>query len=124
MNRVIKFRGKSHTFKKWFYGDLHHQESTNKQYKWVYIGAAQVDPKTVGEFTGFKDIDGKEIYEGDLIQNDAHPDIVERVAMIDGFWSGVDVDGESDDLCWLLENAPYKVIGNVFDNPELLEGGK
>lgn len=119
MNRVIKFRGQSIRSQKWIIGGIGDNNTD------IIRGgiAIPVDPKTVGQFTGFKDIDGKEIFEGDLIQNDAHPNIVERVAMIGGCWSGIDVDDENDDLCWLLENAPYKVIGNIHDNAELLKGG-
>lgn len=130
MNREIKFRGQDRD-KKWHFGDLHHysdgaigiRDIINK-YGFV------VDSETVGRFTGFKDIDGNEIFEGDIIQNDDHEEEIYKIIMIGGCWCGLVFGGDIDDdddtplLCWLLDMAPFKVIGNIHDNPELLEGGK
>lgn len=121
--REIKFRGKSIKTGKWHYGSL---LTTNNGWAFItdMLPNNEVKPATVGEFTGFKDIDGNEIYEGDIIQNDAHPDTIERVFMYDGCWSVGFYHDEANPLAWTLENAPFKVIGNMHDNPKLLEGGK
>ena len=78
---------------------------------------------TIGQFTGFKDIDGKEIYEGDIIQREEKPKQTYKIEMIDGVWCGV-FGYDYQSLNWLLLYYSIKVIGNIHDNPELLEGRK
>ena len=74
--REIKFRGKDE-FNKWVYGG-YYKKKDEKVYiierMTIFI---EVDPKTLGQFSGFFDKDNKEIYEGDIIQWDYVPYIVE-----------------------------------------------
>ena len=119
MDRLIKFRGQGLEYVEWIFGGIAHDREAiiNEDYL-----AIPVDRNTVGEFTGFKDIKNHEIFEDDFVQNTEYPEDVYLVERRRGGWY-VNDDGEYVDLCWVLEHAPFKVIGNIHDNPELLKEG-
>ena len=106
--RKIKFRGRDRDGK-WYFGNLKLREDDPT---WAAVAAWVVDPETVGEFTGLQDINGVDIYEGDIIQ-DKNLDGAFRI-LAEGF--------KGEDLYWTLKHDNFKVIGNIHDNPDLLEG--
>ena len=117
--RIFKFRGQGLEYVQWLYGGIAHDREAiiNEDYL-----AIPVDRNTVGQFTGFMDIDGNEIYEDDFIQNTEHPEIIGIVEWSgDGFVVTYVNDETDDSLVWALDNAPFKIIGNIHDNPELVK---
>ena len=109
---------------KWFYGDLMHDGGESCAMYFHEDGSdMQVDPDTVGQFTGMGDCDGKEIYEGDILEN-SHGTRAE-VVWNQGCWcmDFHDFDLSFDRVCLydFLTSDHVQIIGNIHDNPELMQ---
>lgn len=84
----------------------------------VFICGIRVDPDTVGQCIGLEDCDGSKVYEGDIVQD--LDDAVLGVVYWDKDQAGFMFEF---DTC-LIEGTYsycYPVVGNKWDNPELLE---
>lgn len=86
-------------------------------------GKYRVAHRSVGQLSGVKDLTGRKIFEGDIMETAVsglmqHTGVVE---FIDGSFGLKCTDGSAFFLCFVA--GCYKVIGNIHDNPELLEGG-
>jgi uncharacterized phage protein (TIGR01671 family) len=122
--REIIFRGKLPSGA-WVYGDLRQYPSGAKAIKSTdFTSLMEVDPRTVGQYTGLNDKNGAKIFEGDILSacfewNDTAESRV-AVEWGDFRWvthqPGYDPDEITD-----FDKALWVVIGNVYDNPELLE---
>ena len=127
MKREIKFRGKD-LRGQWQYGDLIHNDETDLLIRQGCINSF-IENETIGQFTGLKDKNGKEIYEGDII-GCHNPNIKHLIFYNEEqgrFMAALDGDIENDyfGICGLdcsRWNATKEVIGNIHDNPELLKG--
>lgn len=164
MNRQIIFRGKRIDNGEWIYGSFLNIEDTcfiiekgdfdfdyrTENYAfWFDCTEKEVNPDTIGQFTGLTDKNGKEIYEGDIIHLDCHAwldwkeldsvkaEIVYDNGTFGARWKNPDAgkpypfqnpddeeDVEAEYVCEFIGNLPktIEVIGSIHDNPDLLNG--
>jgi hypothetical protein len=120
MNREIKYRGRDVIAGNWAYGFYyqskgHHIIRDSNDRECIVLG------KTVGEFTGLKDKNDKDIYEGDVItQIDETVQVYfnTATACFDALYLG----GDSDSLVmangWISEDV--EVIGNIYQDKNLI----
>lgn len=134
--REIKFRGKRIDTNEWIYGDLVTGYS-EKTYFIAYDAGAfinteyqqdrlttyeffEVIPETIGQYTGLKDKNGQEIFEGDILRT--AKGYIQMVLWVD-YYSAFVAEIASGDRPYLIDSSD-EVIGNIHDNPELLERSK
>ena len=119
--REIKFRGMN-LCGNWVYGDLRHDRMCmpdGKLQEYISVCGEPIHPKSVGQFTGLKDSTGKEIYEGDILRDPDGRTL--EVVWNNGAGSWECVRENYHFLFIMRYIDTMTVIGNVYDNPDLLE---
>ena len=124
--REIKFRGKRIDNGEWVQGYYLFNPFFNRaeifsfdnERSYVY----EVDPATVGQYTGLKDKNGKEICEGDIVTfNNNNFKVVYKQDRYYIGWVATD-EGEN---CYIhIWYDDIEVLGNIYDNPEMLRQWK
>jgi hypothetical protein len=110
MKREIKFRVWDSVYLNW-------KNPEDYTYTELFLD----DKYIVQQFTGMLDKNGKEIYEGDIIFCKVYYGIENRIGIVDYFASSFIVDWRNQIDDPLDEIPDIKVIGNIFENPELLK---
>lgn len=145
--REILFRGKTKAHNKWVYGwycgkILNHDMSSTEESSQIIDDKTlywhTCEPETVGQFTGLTDKNGKKIFEGDVLKIAKASDGTGHY-YIPPLEYPVNAVVKWDLCAWMWETLcddkryigfpeawchyVCEVIGNIHDNPELLNGG-
>lgn len=134
--RLIRFRGKRSNDNAWVYGYLLEKFKGRaidqclefEKDGFTSLVVDYVHDDTVGQFTGLRDNNGKLIYEGDIIKvcpfegcyHISEPTTFE-ILFEDGKFISKGVNNGATQLQLNHYSSHCEVIGNIFDNPELLE---
>lgn len=127
--REILFRGKhmhvcpenKHLDGTWVEGYLEDENHINDG-KCEFL----IDPETICQYTGLIDKNGKKIWENDILEghlDDKFPEDVTREKVIwhESGWKTEEPGCNDKEYLDEFDTENFEVVGNVFDNPELLE---
>ena len=89
-------------------------------------GFELVDPETICQYTGLIDKNGKKIWEGDILEghlDDKFPEDVTREKVIwhENGWKTEEPGCDNKEYLDEFDTENFEIVGNVYDNPELLE---
>lgn len=131
----------------WVYGQPRHYARNPHTEKWTLYDPAtgietDIDENTLGQYTGFTDIKDNKVFDGDIVRRNELPfnlvdiGVVVYNESIGSFrmnsekngvtkrYDFVSSDVYRDGYCTVVCEATFEVIGNIFDNKNLLKGGE
>ena len=132
MERELLFRGKKKVSGKWVVGSLVKMGPVGYVCYFIlpdYASAfydIEVDPDTIGQYTGLTDKNGVKIFEGDILAGSCGGKPLEYFEV---WWSEAScgfVAGRGERMRPNMNQATvgrYEIAGNIYDNPELLQCG-
>ena len=129
--KEVKFRG------------LYECEDGTKEWEYGYLGKCDykfiieddqglgtfIDENSIGQYTGLKDKNGVKIYEGDIVSAWSEGICAKGVVTkrVDGLWI-IKPSWQNNKLWGICPNkkgfSEVEVIGNIYENPELLENNR
>ena len=141
--REVIFRGKRTDNGKWVKGYLYithigaHEIGSYDAEINIDRFTFDVIPETVGQYTGITDKNGRKIFEGDIVDVSENPQFIYvgvalyryglfNVVYDKSCFMKCKITEKNDEkgLYHFLETEQYQVVGNIFDNTELLKGGE
>lgn len=123
--QAVKYRAKVFKSNKWIYRQPFHIRGTWYMYNSLW-DMVRIDNRTISQYTEQNDVNHKEIYGGDIVARTvlAFGDqriFIGEVKMYEGCWW---IDNGTTAIPLWNEFHELKVLGNIHDNPELLERGE
>jgi len=111
-----------------FYGDIvdRYHILCNGEFDGDYYDSAEVIKETVGQFTGLLDKNGRKIFEGDIVRSVSRQNEIVGVMVFHngGFeldWRSFNEFSMEQGFSMIDSELGQVIIGNIHDNPELLE---
>lgn len=138
--RDILFRGRSIKFRGWYEGELINTTGKIPPYMPMILQVSEnsdveafdVDPDTVGQYSGMKDKNGQRIFEGDIVRARIEGTSAYRgfewppmkVTFSRGAFGLVSARGDFAALSAFLHTVTFEIIGNIYETPEEVQHGE
>ena len=130
--REILFRGKRTINGDWVYGDFVHgnERKSLRDSIFVYDSETQsfndyeINPSTLGQYTGLTDKNGNRIFEGDIVNTDKFSEPNKQYIIKYDLQFGAFIGQDRYNVYFVTfdgDSGEFEVIGNITDNPDLLE---